>query len=67
MMVVSLLPDTSNVPSDEKVRDCKLSVCTERTAVWLPVSALKVMISPSVVLVAMVLFQYARADVNLMC
>jgi len=37
LTVSSLLPDTSDVPSSEKVRDLTEPVCPERTATWLPV------------------------------
>ena len=47
LMVLSLLPDASNEPSDEKARDCTQSVCQESLSVWLPVSALRLIMPPS--------------------
>jgi hypothetical protein len=39
LTVLSSLPDTSDLPSDEKTTDSTSSVCPERIAVWLPVIA----------------------------
>ena len=65
LTVLSLLPDTSEVPSDVKVRLFTPCVCPERMAAWLPVTALRMMISPGPDPIAMVLFQYERAHVGL--
>ena len=65
LAVQSLLPDTSNLPSDEKVRQFTSSVCPERTAAWLPVIALRLIISPFLDPTTMVPFQYERLHMQL--
>ena len=60
LRVLSLLPDTSDVPSGEKVRDLTQLVCPERTATWLPVIALRMMMFPDRNPTARVSFQCAK-------
>jgi hypothetical protein len=61
LTVVSLLPDTRNVPSNENATDLTQSVCPERTDVQIPVIASRIMMSPDCKLTAMRSFQHARA------
>ena len=58
LTVLSLLPDTNNIPSDEKVEHLTQFVCPEKTAVWLPVTASKMMTLLDSWQIATVLFQH---------
>ena len=60
-MVLSQLPDTSDIPSGKKTRDVTRLVCPERTAILLPVTALRVMMSLEPKPTAIISFQHARA------
>ena len=62
---MSLLPDTREVPSDEKVIQVTSCVCPERTAVWVPVIALRMRMSPGFDPIAMALLWYDRVYVSL--
>jgi len=46
LMVLSKLPDTSKVPSNEKIRDLTQLVCPERTDTQVPVTVSRIMILP---------------------
>ena len=46
LTVSSSLPDTSNVPSSEKVRQNTHLACPENAAAWLPVILSRMVISP---------------------
>ena len=55
LTVLSELPDTSEAPLEEKTTQFTLPVCPGRTADWLPVIALRIMISPGLDPTAMLL------------
>ena len=59
--VPSLLPDVSNVPSNEKVRDPTSPVCPERMATQMAVIPSRVTISPEPKPTVIASFQCARA------
>ena len=61
-MVLSLLPDTTSVPSAEKARDITLAVCSERTDLRVPVIASWTTISPELSPDAMISFLHAKAS-----
>ena len=56
--VSSSLPDTNNIPSGEKVEHLTQSMCPEKIAVWLPVTASRIVISPECKQTATLLFQH---------
>jgi hypothetical protein len=61
LTVLSSLPDTRNVPSDEKARDLTQSVCPERTDVEDSSDCIRIMMFTRLKPTAMRSFQYARA------
>ena len=63
LAVLSSLPDTSKVPSGEKVRQFTSPVCPERTAFWLPVITLRIMIFLGLAPTAIMLFRNERVGV----
>src|SRR6266478_446768 len=59
LRVRSSPPDTRDDPSEEKARDSTQPVCPERTAVWLPVIASRVVMQPDSKPIATMSFQHA--------
>lgn len=61
LMALSLLPDTSNLPSGENAREVTLSVCPERVDLLVPVIASSIVMSPESSPTAMLSFRHTRA------
>ena len=66
LTVLSKLPDTSEVPSDEKTTHLTYSVCPERTVDWLPVIELRTIMSPDSDPAAMLLPKCDMVDMGLL-